>query len=151
MKGISPMIATVLLIAFTVAIGGLISVWITGMTNTQTAQVTNQSASQVKCTPSLIIDRVDSNTAGSGLLNVTYSNPSQQTITNINVSLVTATGVNNSAAGPAAIPNLASGGANFTILGPASTLPTMIKVSGLCSGLPVSASCKPADSCWRGT
>jgi flagellin-like protein len=150
MKGISPMIATVLLIAFTVAIGGLISVWITGMTNTQTAQVTNQSASQVKCTPSLIIDSVKVTTGTSCItswcnVTISYSNPSQQTITGIT----------------ALIPNLASGNltttAITTSLGPGSTgvawdnvssAPMFVKINGLCSGLPVSATCDNTMACW---
>lgn len=48
-KGISPMIATVLLIAFTVAVGGLISVWITGFTSTTTEEVGKQSETEIYC------------------------------------------------------------------------------------------------------
>lgn len=36
-KAVSPMIATILLVAFTVAVGGIISIWLTGFTRTQTA------------------------------------------------------------------------------------------------------------------
>jgi flagellin-like protein len=48
-KGISPMIATVLLIAFTVAVAGIVSVWITGFTMTSTSQVTEQSNIELYC------------------------------------------------------------------------------------------------------
>jgi len=39
MKGISPLIAAVLLIAFTVAVGGIIAVWVTSFTKTTTTNV----------------------------------------------------------------------------------------------------------------
>lgn len=48
-KGISPLIATVLLIAFTVAIGGLISVWLTSFTRTQTSAVGSQASTSITC------------------------------------------------------------------------------------------------------
>jgi flagellin-like protein len=49
MKGISPLIATVLLIAFTVAVGGIISVWLTGFTRTQTQAVGSQASISITC------------------------------------------------------------------------------------------------------
>jgi flagellin-like protein len=49
LKGISPMIAVILLIAFTVAIGGILSVWLTGLQQQQTT-VTGEYAEKVaKC------------------------------------------------------------------------------------------------------
>jgi flagellin-like protein len=48
-KGISPMIATVLLIAFTVAVGGLVSVWMTSFTRTTTSEVSNQEETKIYC------------------------------------------------------------------------------------------------------
>ncbi|MBI2543335.1 MAG: hypothetical protein HYW24_04060 [Candidatus Aenigmarchaeota archaeon] len=49
MKGISPLIATVLLIAFTVGIGGLISVWSSGFTQTTTGIVGKEGENAVIC------------------------------------------------------------------------------------------------------
>lgn len=49
MKGISPLIATVLLIAFTVGVGGLISVWITGFTQTSSKIVSREGENQLIC------------------------------------------------------------------------------------------------------
>lgn len=49
MKAVSPLIATVLLIAFTVAVGGLISIWLTGFTQTQTQSVGSQASTQITC------------------------------------------------------------------------------------------------------
>lgn len=50
MKGLSPLIATVLLIAFTVAVAGIVSLWVTGFTNLTTKQIQNQSLTRVNCT-----------------------------------------------------------------------------------------------------
>jgi flagellin-like protein len=49
MKGISPLIATILLIAFTVAVGGIVSLWITGYSKTQTTQISQTSQDQIAC------------------------------------------------------------------------------------------------------
>ena len=49
MKGLSPLVATVLLIAFTVGVGGLISVWITGFTQTSSKIVSNEGEKQIIC------------------------------------------------------------------------------------------------------
>lgn len=48
-KGVSPLIASILLIAFTVAVGGIISIWITGFTTTQTEIVKEKSSSSLIC------------------------------------------------------------------------------------------------------
>lgn len=48
-KGISPLIATVLLIAFTVGVAGIVSVWLTGFTKTSTESVEEQSTTQLTC------------------------------------------------------------------------------------------------------
>jgi flagellin-like protein len=49
MKGISPMIAVVLLIAFTVAVGGIISVWLTGFTRTTTGGTESRAEALSRC------------------------------------------------------------------------------------------------------
>jgi len=49
MKGVSPLIATVLLIAFTVAAAGIISSWLQGFTRSTTNTVTSQSQSELTC------------------------------------------------------------------------------------------------------
>jgi flagellin-like protein len=52
MKAISPMIAVVLLIAFTVAVGGIISVWLTGFTRTATGGTESRTEALTRCTAS---------------------------------------------------------------------------------------------------
>jgi len=49
MKGISPMIAVILLIAFTVAIGGILSVWLTSVTSTKTSTAGSYAEKVAKC------------------------------------------------------------------------------------------------------
>lgn len=49
MKGISPMVAVVLLIAITVIVGGIISVWLTGYTTTTTETISKESEARIAC------------------------------------------------------------------------------------------------------
>ena len=155
MKGISAMIATVLLIAFTIAIGGIVSIWLTGLTNTQTQQVTNQSSAQVKCTPSLSISTAKvpgTAPVGTGLpnqpvisqVNVTFTNPSQQTISSL-TALIPFISANNVTSFSAT--SLSAGGIG-TVTAWVYLIPTYVKVSGVCAGLPVSATCDNTMACW---
>ena len=85
MKGISPMIATVLLLAFTIAVGGIISVWLTGMTRTQTAGVT--TAAQCASTRlDVTASNITVNATGS-FVQVTYTNMGPETIYPLDISL----------------------------------------------------------------
>lgn len=54
MKGISPLVGTVLLVAITVGIGGLISFWISTFTQTTTRITAEQGEHQVLCTNAAI-------------------------------------------------------------------------------------------------
>ena len=49
MKGVSPLIATILLIAFTISVAGIISVWLTTFARTSTELVGGQSVNQLVC------------------------------------------------------------------------------------------------------
>jgi flagellin-like protein len=49
LKGLSPLIAIILLIAFTVAVAGIISVWLTGFARTQTELVGEEAEFQLIC------------------------------------------------------------------------------------------------------
>jgi FlaG/FlaF family flagellin (archaellin) len=50
MKGISPFIAIVLIIAISVAVGGIMSVWMTGFFSTTTETVSEEKTKQIICT-----------------------------------------------------------------------------------------------------
>lgn len=79
MKGISPVVATIVLIAFAVAVGGLVSIWLTGFA-TSTTEFTSQRGDELTACAGARL-KVDSVTNGT----VIYSNPSAKTITNITV------------------------------------------------------------------
>jgi len=49
MKGISPFIAVILLIAFTIAVAGIVSVWLSGYTINTSDIVSNQSIAEINC------------------------------------------------------------------------------------------------------
>lgn len=49
MKGLSPLVATVLLIAFTVGVGGIISLWVSGFTQTSSKIVGKEGETQLIC------------------------------------------------------------------------------------------------------
>lgn len=49
LKGISPLVATVLLIAFVVAVAGLVATWVNGFTKSQTQLVSDQSTLSISC------------------------------------------------------------------------------------------------------
>ncbi|MEM5854631.1 MAG: archaellin/type IV pilin N-terminal domain-containing protein, partial [Candidatus Aenigmatarchaeota archaeon] len=67
-KAISPMIATILLVAFTVAVGGIISVWLTGFTRTQTASAGAGAGCAVN---TVIVKALNSNYLSTNPANVT--------------------------------------------------------------------------------
>jgi len=54
MKGISPLIATVLLIAFTLSVAGLLGGWFSGLTKTQTETIEKSSVELMNCTGAVI-------------------------------------------------------------------------------------------------
>lgn len=105
-KGISPLIATVLLIAFTVGVAGIISTWLTGFTQQSTKQVGEQSNIEVTCSYggiSLSSLRYGSNTMAGNIentgsislgnitLQIIYSN---KTVDKYTLCLVSAVGNN---------------------------------------------------------
>ena len=63
MKGISPFIAVILLIAFTVGVGGIVSVWLSSTTRTTAETIGNQSTTAINC-----------NAGGVNLKNLKYAN-----------------------------------------------------------------------------
>jgi flagellin-like protein len=49
MKGVSPLIATILLIAFTIAVAGILSVWLTSFARTQSQAIGDRSSYELIC------------------------------------------------------------------------------------------------------
>jgi len=71
MKGLSPMIAIVFIIGFTVAVAAIVSIWLTTLTKTHTSIVEEQTEKQIRCMgSSLIIKEVKYNSSLTGICSV---------------------------------------------------------------------------------
>lgn len=135
MKALSAMVSTILIIAFTVAVGGLVSVWVTNYSKTTTSAVDATTANQTKCYGSYInVDSVSSTL-------IIFSNGYKETITNINITTSDGKFLTPSST------TLASGGmavANWT-----RGTNTSILVKGLClSSVMTEGKCGNSDTCW---
>ena len=135
-KAISPMIATVLLIAFTVAVGGILSLWLTGLMTTTTSSVENTTTDQIKCASTWI------NVISVTPTGVIIVNRGAQTITSVNCFAGNGTNITS-----VATPSLVSGGisaGNWTI-----GTNTSIICSGKCLTIGVTGECKSGQTCWK--
>lgn len=62
MKGISPLMATVLIVAFTLAVAAIIGGWLTSISRTETATIESGMSTQIECAKgALDIVSVDAN------------------------------------------------------------------------------------------
>ena len=170
MKAISPMIAVVLLIAFTVAVGGILSVWLSTLSTTQTTIVSSGTEKQVRCgASSLIIKEVRYNATQpcslcniSHYVNTTIRYESGTEVLSPNVTLeVISRGTRNTSTH---VVTLAPGQSytNFTnVTTSANTLttggfivaipPELVRVRTFCqTNIPVTAECKSGQPCMIG-
>jgi len=87
MKGVSPLVASVLLIAFTIAVASLFSGWITSFTKVTTEEVQEQSEKKLTCSyGGIALDNVKYNkTAGN--MSGTIENTDLITLGNINFEI----------------------------------------------------------------
>ena len=85
-KGISPLIATVLLIAFTVAVAGIIATWITGFATTTSQTVSTQSNIEITCAYGAI--NIRSLKYSSPYLSGVVENNGQIDLGNISISII---------------------------------------------------------------
>lgn len=136
MKGLSPVIAVVLLIAFTVAVAGLVSIFFTELTTSRNEETSKMSAAQQACSGvRLQVDRV---TDGG----VVFSNPSVRTITDITVYDESGMNLTFNATdlSPAQVTNITwDRGGN-----------TSIFMRGICEGsIVVEGSCEVGRVCWK--
>jgi len=132
-KAISPMIATILLIAFTVAVGGIISVWLTTYTRTAQTAVSGATEAHIKCagiTPNIY--RV-TETA------IFLMNSGSEELTN--VTCLTQDGKLIGIVGTMPPGNMTS--LPFVVPGNTSVI-----CSGVCLGVGVASQCSKGDSCW---
>ncbi len=136
MKGLSPIVATIVLIAFAVAIGGLVSIWLTGFASSTTEFTSQRGDELTACAGArLQVDTVTS----SGII---YSNPSSRTITNITVYDGAGRNMTYNASNlvPGAVANVTwARGTNSSI-----------SLRGICENtIVVEGACKTGQSCWE--
>lgn len=86
MKGISPLIATVLLVAFTVGVAGIISLWLTGFTKQQTETIGSQAEVSIVCSYGGI--NLRNLKFGNNLLNGTIENTGSIALGNISLQII---------------------------------------------------------------
>jgi hypothetical protein len=127
------MIATILLIAFTVAVGGIISVWLTTYTRTAQTAVSGSTEAQIKCAGIMPNVYRVTDTA------IFLMNSGLEELTN--VTCITQDG--NPIGSVGTMPP-----GNMTSLSWNSTGNTSVICSGICLGVGVASQCSKGDSCW---
>jgi len=151
-KGIDSMIATVLLIAFTVAVGGILSVWLTSMASTQTETTGSAANAQTLCARSvLVIKEVDYSTTANANVTVGY-NYGTENLTAINIYFIDAkrasynktfSGTNSGSMIPGDLKTFA-----VTATGLTGDSFQDVRVVAMCQGTyPISTECKTGQSC----
>jgi flagellin-like protein len=93
MKGISPLIAAVLLIAFTITIAILIVSWGTSFTTTATSGISNKSSELVECSGAAI--EIDSVYVSGNSISVIVMNSGVRAVTITNMLVTNITGGTN--------------------------------------------------------
>ncbi len=139
MKGISPFVATILLIAVTVGIGAITSVWLAGLT-VSTTGTTGSSVNNATACSSVYIDVPSVTTTA-----VTYGNPSTQTITNLQI-IYGGAGLTAAIVTPSSS-TLSPG--TYTTTATVRTTNSSVQVKGLCLGTPVAGQCATGQTCWQ--
>jgi len=152
MKGISPLISAVLLIAFTVAVGGIVSIFMTGFTKTTTGAVSSGGQALITCgSSSPTVDQVRGN-GTSGVMNYTYTNPGSIALQNmvIYTTLSNASTISSSPSS-ATLGAMASASISVTLSGTGNATPTEVRVVGVCvtssGNQTVYGSCVTGQSC----
>jgi flagellin-like protein len=148
MKGISPLIAAVLLIAFTVALGVIVSVFYFTLTKQTTTSVSGTGQTLISCGDSYpTVSVVRYPASGTGVMNVSFANPGDDTLSNITIYTMMSNGVTyiNVSGSLTALSSNATQLFNINGLG----IPTEVRVIGICSSKSVSGSCLSGQSCMK--
>ncbi|MEM5766043.1 MAG: archaellin/type IV pilin N-terminal domain-containing protein [Candidatus Aenigmatarchaeota archaeon] len=132
-KAVSPMIATILLIAFTVAVGGIISVWLTTYTRTTGASVSTATEDQIKCSGTYPYIYSVTGTA------IFVTNPGSENITNI--TCLAGDGSN-----LGSVSDLTPGALASKLWTRGSN--TSVICTGKCRSIGVSGECRTGQTCW---
>ena len=148
MKGISPLISAVLLIAFTIAVGGIVSIFFTGFTKQTTGSVSGTGQTLLSCGDSYpTVTSVRYPASGTGMMNVTFANPGNDLLTSITIYTL----MSNSVVYTNSSGSLTSLSSNSTQLFNINGLgtPTEVRITGVCSGQTVSGYCLAGATCMR--
>jgi hypothetical protein len=130
-----------------VAVGGILSVWFTGLATTQTAGIENKTGGVIKCVGGLLIEEVKVPSSTSTVLNVTYTNNAQYSVSGIYVEIVNASVVASEAGDTSSLTPGAMGVHTMSI---STGIPiTRVRVRGSCEGQTISDDCEPGDACWK--
>lgn len=151
------MIATVLLIAFTIAIGGIISIWLSGYTRTTTESVGGGTDKLIKCSASILqIKKVTNNTDENVSILVSYTSGSEK-LTGVGCEAIGNGTVSNTSAAlsPGQPAAGYSAGSSFycSVNATLYTITTLdrVRVKGTClADIPITVECTPNGACWTG-
>lgn len=150
MKAISPLIATVLLIGFTIAVGGILSVWLSSLTTTQTTTVSSGTEKQVRCAASALrISEVRYPTGvGRSSVNVSVIYDSgTEALSNITVE-ITARGITDLVNSTGTVTPGEARAVNVT----ANFPPEVVSARGFCQNtVPIIGTCKAGQPCMIGS
>jgi hypothetical protein len=137
------MIATVLLIAFTVAVGGILSLWLTGYMTTTTGVVETATTNQTKCVGTYINVISVSSSA------ILIMNPGSQNISSIRCYSANASSWFLGTIAPGEMN--ATTGWNSSGTGEVyiAAFGTSVTCTGNCLNTGVTGECKSGQSCWK--
>jgi flagellin-like protein len=88
MRGVSPLVATVLLIAFTVMVAGIISIWLSGFTKTSVSTIGSEAEQQIACIHASLSLRDVKYSTSSGSLFGSIENTGVVNIGNISLHVI---------------------------------------------------------------
>jgi len=135
MKGLSPIVATIVLIAFAVAVGGLVALWLTNFATSTTEYTSQQGDKLTACAGA----RLKFEDVGSS--QIIYSNPTVKTITNITVYDMSGKNLTSNATNmsPGQVANITWDRAGNT----------SVFMRGVCeNAIVVEGNCKTGQVCW---
>ena len=151
MKAISPFVAAILLIAFTVGVGSIMAVWLPTLINTQTQAVSSTGNKAAQCASTTITIKEVKYTSGSNLVNVTIEvTTGQQPLRNVTIT-VEGGGKTNSSAIAYTTSDFTSGqlySSSINTTGGATIPPSLVIANAFCqTTYPVIARCITGDPC----
>ncbi|MBI4009637.1 MAG: hypothetical protein HY361_00380 [Candidatus Aenigmarchaeota archaeon] len=151
MKAISPLIAVVLLVGFTVALGGIVITWLSTLASTQTTIVSSGTEKQVKCAASslAVIEVRYPSGAGNGFVNVTVRYESG---TEILSNITAEVGARGSLQANTSTGTVSPGETRVIQVSPANYPPELVSARGFCqSSVSVIGECKSGQPCMKGS